>query len=115
MTSVFDEQACLRIDPFEGDFGSSGDKVLTNKIVTARSEKPCVECLEPIRKGERVRTLTAVFDGDLCSYRWCSACCAAFVAFSHGDYAPMDERAFIRKLRIEAQIEEAITKAGEKI
>jgi len=96
MSATFDEAACLRINPFEGDFGTPGDKILSDRIVSGRSDKPCGECLTPTEKGERVRTMTAVFDGELRSYRWCSACCAAFVAFGNGDYAPMDARAAVR-------------------
>lgn len=79
----FNEAECLQYNPFDGDFGEPGDKVLSDKIVTARKKSPCCECLTPTKKGERVRSLSAVFGGELSSYRWCSACCQMFsLAFS---------------------------------
>lgn len=95
-TVKFDEEKCLSYYPFEGDFGSPGDRTLKDKIVTGRSKSTCVECLSTTQQGERCRVLTAIFDGEMRSYRWCSACCAAFVATQDGDYEPMDERAAIR-------------------
>jgi hypothetical protein len=77
---AFDETMCLQTNPFEGDFGSPGDRVLKDKIVTARKVGICGMCRQDIMSGERVRSLTAVFDGALMSYRWCSNCCAAMVA-----------------------------------
>lgn len=97
----FNEAECLQYNPFDGDFGEPGDKVLSDKIVTARKESPCCECLTPTQKGERVRSLSAVFGGELRSYRWCSACCQAFsLAFSDDpdEYEKaIDERNAVRK------------------
>ena len=73
----FDEVKCLQVNPFEGDFGSPGDKVLKDKIVTARKSRPCGMCRQYIAPGERVRTLAAIFDGDMKDYVWCSTCCHA--------------------------------------
>ena len=79
----FNEVECLAYNPFDGDFGEPGDKVLSDKIVSTRKESTCVECLTTTQKGERVRSLSAVFGGKLFSYRWCSACCRMFsLAFS---------------------------------
>jgi len=77
---TFDEAECLKTNPFEGDFGSPGDKVLRDKIGTARKGGTCGMCKQEIVPGERVRLLAAVFDGELMSYRWCSECCAAMAA-----------------------------------
>jgi hypothetical protein len=74
---IFDEAECLKVNPFEGDFGTPNDRVLKNKIATARKNGPCGMCRQDIAPGERVRLLAAVFDGQLMSYRWCSACCRA--------------------------------------
>ncbi len=78
--TTFDEVECLKTNPFEGDFGSPGDKVLKDKIGTARKGGTCGMCRQEIVPGERVRLLAAVFDGTLMSYRWCSECCAAMAA-----------------------------------
>ena len=55
----------LSFDPFEGDFGTPGDKVFTNRMVIARKPGPCSHCDMEIAKGERVRRQTSKFDGDL--------------------------------------------------
>lgn len=70
------ERDVLAFDPFDGDFGEPGDSVLRNKMVTARREGPCSHCGNQISKGERVRSMSAIF-GNLMSYRWCALCCAA--------------------------------------
>ena len=61
--TTFDEAECLKTNPFEGDFGSPGDKVLKDKIGTARKGGTCGMCRQEIVPGERVRLLAAVFDG----------------------------------------------------
>ena len=81
--TTFDERACLQVNPFEGDFGSPGDRVLKDKIGTARKCGTCGMCRQEIQQGERVRLLAAIFDGQMMSYRWCSACCAAMAVSWH--------------------------------
>ena len=76
----FNDKDCLRYWPFEGDFGAPGDRVLKDKIGIARKSGPCEICEHDIQPGERIRMLSAVFDGSLMSYRWCSTCCAAMAA-----------------------------------
>ena len=73
----FDEAKVLNTFPFQDDFGCPGDKTLRDKIVTARKGGECHDCGQQIRPGERIRTLTERFDGELGTYRWCSECCAA--------------------------------------
>lgn len=79
-STPFDEAECLKVNPFEGDFGSPGDCVLKDKIATARKGGDCGMCRQEIVPGHRVRLLAAKFDGSLMSYRWCAACCAAMAA-----------------------------------
>lgn len=67
----------LIFNPFDGDFGAPGDTVLSNKVVIARKERPCSHCGTDIKKGERVRSMSAKFEGQLMSYSWCALCCAA--------------------------------------
>lgn len=74
------EADCLKCNPFEGDFGEPGDRVLKDKIVTARKAGVCGMCRQEVTPGERVRTLSAVFDGALMSYRWCEKCCEAMAS-----------------------------------
>lgn len=89
---LFNEAECLQTNPFEGDFGSPGDKVLKDKIGTARKIGSCDMCSQEIHPGCRQRMLTAVFDGDLRSYRWCSECCAAMAASWHDDGVAWETR-----------------------
>ncbi len=71
------EELVLQFDPFDGDFGAPGDTTLSNKMVTARKTGPCSHCGCTICKGERIRSMSAKFDGTLMNYRWCAPCCAA--------------------------------------
>lgn len=67
----------LEFDPFQGDFGDQSDKVLKDKMGVARKAGECSNCSQQIQRGERVRLMTARFDGQLMNYRWCPLCCAA--------------------------------------
>lgn len=89
---TFNEQLCLDTNPFEGDFGNVDDVVLKDKIVTNRKETVCCMCKGKINKKERVRVLVSVFDGDLCSYRWCSECCEAMASSWEDDGKKWEER-----------------------
>jgi hypothetical protein len=72
------ESDCLKANPFEGDFGSLGDRTLRSQMVTARvPHAECSCCLEPIVAGERTRVQIEFFDGGVQGYRWCSECCWA--------------------------------------
>lgn len=57
-----DLSAALRHNPFEGDFGSPGDRVLRDKIVTARRPGICITCaLSRSRLGcRRAAALTSL-------------------------------------------------------
>jgi hypothetical protein len=79
-----DEEAVLQYYPFEGDFGDPSDRILRDHICTARKMGPCHLCAQIIQPGERIRSLSAKFDGELRSYRWCNACCEA-MAKVHGE------------------------------
>lgn len=93
--TTFDEAECLKVNPFEGDFGSPGDRTLKDKIGTARKGGTCGMCRQEITTGERVRLLAAVFDGELMNYRWCSACCGAMAASWTDNGEAWEERARI--------------------
>jgi predicted nucleic acid-binding Zn ribbon protein len=75
------DQKILDFDPFEGDFGTPGDKVFTNRMVTARKPGPCSHCEAEISKGERVRRQVSKFDGELMTHRWCALCCKAMADY----------------------------------
>lgn len=80
----------LQFDPFEGDFGMPSDKVFSNKMVIARKPGPCAHCGLEIQKGERVRSQSSKFDGELMAHRWCALCCEAMV-LSFADFDEDDE------------------------
>jgi hypothetical protein len=87
---AFDEALCLEYDPFADDFGDPGDRILRDKICTARKPGPCHLCAQQIVPGTRTRSLSAKFDGELRSCRWCVHCCAA-MAEVHKDRPEGDE------------------------
>lgn len=74
----FDAEACLAYDPFAGDFGSPGDRLLADKIVVAaKAHEHCHSCDGPIAKGERHRSRREIVDGEMMAHRFCGLCCAA--------------------------------------
>lgn len=75
MTDHVQDSLVLMFDPFEGDFGSPGDKVLSDKMVVARKAHVCTHCSGPVATGERHRSRVEVVDGDMMAHRWCAACC----------------------------------------
>lgn len=70
-----DEALILMFDPFDGDFGDQGDRILSDKMVTGRKPHTCSHCDGPIAVGERHRSRTEIVDGDMMSHRWCATCC----------------------------------------
>ncbi len=87
----FDEAACLACDPFEGDFGSPGDKVFSDKIVIPRKSHECSCCTRLTDPGTKTRVITALFDGEPHQYRYCTHCCAA-MAISEKDAGRAGEK-----------------------
>ena len=92
----FDERECLKYWPFDGDYGDPSDRILKDKIGIARKAGPCCECLTEIVPGERIRMIGAIFDGQMMSYRYCSACCTAMAEMWNGDWNAMDARWEVR-------------------
>lgn len=68
---------CLRVDPFEGDFGEVGDRRLRDRIIIARKSGPCSCCGEVIAPGTEARSRTDVMGGEIATWRWCHACCVS--------------------------------------
>lgn len=97
LVSAFSENDCLACWPFDGDFGSPDDRILKDKMATARKGGACSLCEQEIRPGERIRTMAAVFDGDLMSYRWCNACCAAMAQSWLDDGEAYEQRAALAR------------------
>lgn len=73
------EEDVLAYDPFSGDFEGGGDRdrLLKDKMVTARKEATCHICRETIKPKDRVRTIVEVYGNKLMSFKFCTACCEA--------------------------------------
>ena len=68
----------LRFDPFEGDFGEVGDRILSDKIVTAKKDHPdCHTCGGTARTGTKNRVQIAIIYGEMLTHRWCQECTEA--------------------------------------
>lgn len=76
---VFSEKKCLQYNPFEVDFGKSGE-IIEDKIMTKMNIKNihnCSMCGNTIKPGERFRATMTRFEGNVHTYSWCSLCCLA--------------------------------------
>ena len=105
MNESFSECECLAFDPFEGDFGSSDDRILKNKIVTARKERKCDLCLQDIRHGDRIRVMSGVYEGEFLSHVWCNLCCGVMAKSWEDDGEAYEQRAEIGRKQQEADHE----------
>jgi len=97
-----EEQICLDFDPFAGDECELAN--LSNKFVTARKERKCHICNEMIHKGDRIRIITDIFDGDFSSASICNACCEAIIE-DEKDMVNCDDDDFEEKFRFEKRYE----------
>ena len=88
----------LAYDPFQGDFGTPADKELEDRIVSVtRKEHHCHECLQSFPAGEKdTRLMVWIFDGELCRYRICHACCDAQAKCWTDDGKAIDARYALR-------------------
>lgn len=75
------EALCLLDNPFAGDFGEPGDRVLSDKMVTARKGGACHTCKSACVPGTRIRVRVEIFDGEVMRFRWCQACCRAMAVY----------------------------------
>lgn len=87
------EARVLAYNPFDGDFGSPGDRLLADVMVTAAKPHPhCHMCNGPIAKGERHRSRREIVDGDMMAFRFCGLCCAAMAKSWTDDGKEIDAR-----------------------
>lgn len=70
-----EKHAILSTDPFHGDFGEQDDRIFSDRIGFARKEGECSFCDSIIRPGDQQRRMSAKFDGEMMSHRWCLECC----------------------------------------
>lgn len=68
----------LKYNPFEGDFGDVGDRILRDKIVRFRKSRTCHCCAQEVKPGTQGRSLTMLWmsDGPM-SYAYCHDCTEA--------------------------------------
>lgn len=102
----FDEKLCLALEPFAGDFGAPGDKILSDKICRCRRQLKASWhlCGLAILPGTFYRRCAAIYDEAFSSFVWCSDCCAAMAkswdwhnsANSTSKSSPMDARYKLR-------------------
>jgi hypothetical protein len=91
------EQDVLAYNPFDGDFGSPGDRILKDKMVTARKPRPCDHCGQEIQPNERIRVRAEIVDGSLMSWKWCQLCCEAMASNWSDNGAVLDARSALRR------------------
>ena len=101
-----DEHKVLKCNPFEGDFGEPNDRVLRDKIVTARKGGKCHLCCQDIKPGERIRSQVDVFSKELVPSKWCNACCEAMAASWNDNGNALEKRAALRRMRAEMAAQE---------
>ena len=95
MGTELNEDDVLSYDPFQGDFGSSNDRTLKDKMVTARKAGECHMCAQFINPGDRIRSRSDIFDGEMMYFRWCPACCKAMADSWTDDGFALEERTSI--------------------
>ncbi len=81
MTNSNWDQRVLSYPLFEGDFGDPGDRQLCDGFVVANKMHKCHHCQGPIVPKERHRVHVGVYDGQLMTFRYCSACCGAMAEY----------------------------------
>lgn len=84
--TVFNEDDCLSVDPFAGNFGD-GEIVLSDKIVRAAKTHPvcCNICGGDVQKGARHRALVEAYAGKVMTFRFCPECCLAMATANDDD------------------------------
>lgn len=87
----------LNCDPFEGDFGDSGDRALRDKIVRFRKAGECHICSQDVVPGTMGRSLTMSWVSDgLMSYRFCTLCTEAMASSRIDNGSALDQRSRLR-------------------
>jgi hypothetical protein len=90
------EHRVLSYDPTAGDKDSDGVRVLSDRIVRARTAGPCWFCDQAVVVGSKIRRETAIVDGQIKTVRTCHACCDA-MALQWGDHGKaLDARFALR-------------------
>lgn len=107
MSVTFNEDRVKAYDVFAGDFGSPGDRLLQDSIVTAAKthKRRCHMCGGVILKGERHRVRFEIVDGEMQGYRWCFLCCLAMDRSWDDDGAEIDERTLLHPAMAHLRIE----------
>ncbi len=70
------EADVMAVDPF-ADCRDLDNRILFDKMVTARKARLCCDCAQPIEPGTRIRSRSDVYDGKVKSIAWCTECCEA--------------------------------------
>ena len=89
---MFSETECMAFNPFENTKGDSNERIISDCIVTSRKGGKCCICWQEIQPGTRIRTQKAVVDGEFCSCRICTTCCAAMASSWTDEGRAIEER-----------------------
>ena len=87
-------ESALQFNPHDGDFGTAGDRVMSDKVVLAAKDHPeCSWCKGPIIKGSANRVIREVYDGEITQSRFCQGCVEAMCSdVTEGGYGHFDAR-----------------------
>lgn len=93
---------CLKLNPFDGDFGAPGDRIFSDRISVARSAGVCHCCSGVIEPGEEQRRHVGKYDDDMRTFRWCSRCCAAMSLSWTDNGVELERRFGLRREQVAA-------------
>lgn len=101
MALLFDEDDCLSLNPFDGDFGDGHDRNLSDRFVTAGKDHLgiCHDCAGDVLRGERHRSRVDIADGEFFTFRWCRKCCAAMAKSWEDGGRSMESRVRLGQMR----------------
>lgn len=99
-----ESRRCLQLNPFDGDFGSPGDIIFSDRICIARTHCVCRDCLGAIEPKSQQRRLQAKFDDQMRTYRWCFDCCKAMALSWDDDGQALQARWDLRRQRETAEL-----------
>lgn len=91
---MIDLADALKYNPFDGDFGTVGDRCFSDKLVRFRKAGPCHICGFDVRPGMIGRRSVRYWADDkiTTTYRYCALCTEAMAASWTDDGEALDER-----------------------
>ena len=93
------QQDCMAYNPFQGDFGAPGDRMLRDRILTCRRQRPCVVCSGTCKPRTQIRVQAAIIDGRIAPCSMCHGCCIAMAASWRDQGAAIERRTALGMFR----------------